>query len=92
MNQPNTTTVAAYISERIKASSKLPATIAEEVEYSSNMISMISQGRSKLPINKVVPFAKALGIDPVFLFRLVLGEYSPTTLEVIDQLKMISRE
>ena len=45
---------------------------------------MIKQGQTKLPVNKVGPLAKALGIDPVHLLRLTLQEYMPETWDAIQ--------
>ncbi len=95
MQAPETkkTTAAAFIAERVNASNKTPGEIAREIGYEGreSMIAMIASGRSKLPINKIIPFANAIGVDPVFLFRLVLGEYSPETLETIDQLGLLTQ-
>ena len=52
----------------------------------SNIISMFKQGLTRLPINKVGPMAKSLGIDPVYLLRMVLSEYSPETWDVLEDL------
>jgi hypothetical protein len=47
---------------------------------------MIKQGKTKLPINKVGPLAKVLGIDPVDLLRRVMAEYMPDTYEAVQEL------
>lgn len=86
MNKP--ATVAEYISRQIDACGKSQAQIAREVGYERpNLISMIKSGQAKLPVQKVPAFARALGVDPAFLFRLVVSEYMPAMLEVIGEIE-----
>jgi transcriptional regulator with XRE-family HTH domain len=84
-----TITVADYISRQIEACGKSQAQIAREVGYDQrpNLISMIKMGRSKLPVQKIGPFAKALGVDPAFLFKLAMSEYSPETWATINEIQ-----
>jgi AraC-like DNA-binding protein len=78
-------TVAQYIEQMIALSDKSQKEIAQECGYSNpNIMSMFKQGLTKLPINKVAPFAKAVGADPVHLLRLVMQEYMPETWESIE--------
>lgn len=78
--------VADYLSQQIDICGKSQKDIAAEVGYPMpNVITMFKQGKTKLPINKVPQFAKALGVDPVHFLRLAMGEYMPETWEVIDQ-------
>lgn len=79
--------VAEFVASAIANSGKSNAQIAQEIGYSeqrANLISMIRTNRSKLPINKVIPFARAVHVDPVHLVGLVLREYSPDTYEVLE--------
>lgn len=77
--------VADYISQQIELSGKKQKDIAEELNYEKpNMITMIKQGRTPLPINKITPIAKALNIDPIHLFRHVMMEYHPHTWEAFE--------
>lgn len=73
----------------VKRQSELGMTnreIADAVGYHHpNMITMIRKGKTRLPIDKVQRFAAALGVDPVWLLRSVLKEYTPETLVVIEQ-------
>lgn len=81
------TTVADYISRQIEACGKSQAQIAREVGYDRpNLISMIKSGQTKLPVQKVPALARALGVDPAFLFRIVMSEYSPALLEAIGEI------
>lgn len=82
-------TVAEYITRQIEVCGKSQAQIAREVGYGQrpNLVSMIKSGQSKLPVQKIGAFAKALGVDPSFLFRLVMSEYSPATWEAINDIE-----
>jgi hypothetical protein len=51
-------------------------TIAAEAGFkSTNMLSMIKGGRSKVPLERVDGIARALGVDPMLLFRLALEQH-----------------
>lgn len=79
-------TVAEYLEQLINMSDKSQKQIAAEVGYDKpNMITMIKQGATKLPLNKVGVFAKSLGIDPMHLFRIAMEEYMPETMQVMDE-------
>lgn len=77
--------VNEYLAQQIDLCGKSQKEIAAEVGFPKpNIISMLKSGDTKLPIPKVGPMAKALGVDPVFLFRLVMQEYEPETWETIE--------
>jgi transcriptional regulator with XRE-family HTH domain len=79
-------TVAEYINGLIELSDKTQAQIAQEAGFQKpNIISMIKQGATKLPVSKVAPMARALNADPVYLFRLVMNEYEPETWNAIEE-------
>jgi len=49
--------------------------VAEKVGFKNqNMITMIKNGDAKLALDRVPAMAKALDIDPVYLFRLALEQ------------------
>jgi transcriptional regulator with XRE-family HTH domain len=76
--------VATYIASRIEASGQLQKDIAEKVGFERpNMITMVKQGRSRLPIDKIGPMAQALEIDPLALFSMCMHEYYPNTWKAI---------
>jgi hypothetical protein len=80
-------TVAKYLDQQIALSDKSQKEIAEAVGYDKpNIITMLKQGATKLPINRVGPMAKALNVDPVHLLRLVMSEYMPETWETIEEI------
>lgn len=83
--------VAAYISAQIAATGVPQTIIAKMLQYDKpNVITMIKQGKTKLPINKVGPMAQAIGVDPVHLLRLVMSEYMPDTWKHIQDLVGLS--
>lgn len=81
--------VAQFIAQKIKASGKTYVQVAKEIGYETDrasLIEMIATGRSKLPLNKVRQFAESLNLNPAELLRMVLAEYSPTTLDAIEDI------
>lgn len=52
--------------------------IAAEIGYEKpNMISMFKRGEAKIPLDKIPALAKALNVDPAFMFRLAVQQYWP---------------
>lgn len=77
-------TVAEYLTKAIDLSGRTQRAIAAEVGYPKpNVISMMRQGQTKIPIGKIPLFAKALGVDPAHMLRIALAEYHPEVWEVI---------
>lgn len=78
--------VAKYLEQQIAIRGKPQREIAQELGYTNpNIITMMKIGSTKVPINKIGPLARSLGVDPVFFFNLVMGEYYPETLEAIEK-------
>lgn len=76
--------VAKFVSEKIQMIGKSQKDIAEQAGFDKpNMITMIKQGRTKLPIAKIGPLAIALETDPVHLLKLCLSTYHPETWKAI---------
>lgn len=87
MKNGKSISVAAYIRMQIAISGVAQKDIAEALGYDNpNVITMFKQGKTKLPINKVGPLAKVLGVDAVHLLRLVMTEYCPDTWQAIQHL------
>lgn len=64
--------------------------IARESGFTrSNVLTMIKQGRTKMPIDKIEAFSKACGKSPDKLFRTALREYSPELARLIGRLHKI---
>lgn len=79
-------TVAQYLTAQIELCGKPQFELAKECGYENpNIITMLKQGRSKLPMGRVGNMAKALGVDPLFLFSLVMNEYEPETWATIQE-------
>jgi transcriptional regulator with XRE-family HTH domain len=77
-------TVAGFVAQQINLSGKTQAQIAEECGFDkANVITMIKQGKTKVPIGKIGRLAKALDIDPVFFLKMCLQEYNPDMMEAI---------
>ena len=78
-------TVAAFLDSAIRRSAKTQIQIARECAFPApNIITMIKQGHTKLPLAKVGAVAKALDLDPAHLLRLALREYLPDTYDAIE--------
>lgn len=77
--------VAAYLTQQLSLCGKSQIEVSTEVGYDNpNVLTMLKQGKTKLPINKVKVMARALGVDPIHLLRLTMLEYMPDTWEVIS--------
>ncbi|MBB5221652.1 hypothetical protein HNP73_001588 [Amaricoccus macauensis] len=82
---PKKTTVADHLVKALDFSGRTQREIAEEIGYQkSNIISMMRAGQTKVPIEKIPPMAKALGVDPVLFVRIALQEYLPTVWETMS--------
>ena len=78
--------IAVYLTKQIDAmhGTKSQREIAEEIGYTKpNMISMFKRGEAKIPIDKVPALAKAINVDPAFLFRLAMEQYWPDMSEAV---------
>jgi hypothetical protein len=74
-------TVAKYLSQRIAELAEDGVKQIEIAELAGfdkpNIITMIKQGKTRLPLDRIGLVARALKIDPRFLFELTLREYEP---------------
>lgn len=78
-------TVAEYIAHRLDVSAKTQRQIAAEAGFPHpNFLSMIRHGTSKVPVAAAPRLAKALGISPKQLTRIVIREYHPELWEVLE--------
>jgi hypothetical protein len=79
--------VAQYIEQQVAICGRSQKEIADEIGYpNANIITMFKKGLTKVPLPKVGVLAKALGVDPAFMMRLVMGEYMPETWEALEQI------
>ena len=78
-------TVADYLTAQIDLCGKPQQDIAKECGYEKpNIITMLKQGKSKVPLGRVPALAKALGVDPLHFFSIVMAEYEPETWAAIQ--------
>ena len=78
--------VAEYITMQIGLCGKSQLDIAKTAGFDKpNIITMIKQGKTKLPLDKIGKFAKAIEVDPVYLFGLCMNEYWPDTWASLQQ-------
>jgi hypothetical protein len=76
--------VSEYITWQIALCGKPQIDIAKEAGFDKpNIVTMIKQGKTKVPLNKIGSMAKALEIDPVFFFKMCVKEYMPDLMEII---------
>ena len=77
--------LANFISAQIDICQYSQKEISEMLGYAKpNIITMFKQGITKVPIDKVGPFAEALGVDPVKMLRMAMLEYMPGTWDAIQ--------
>ena len=78
-------TVAKYIEQQLVLCDRPQKDVAADCGYeNANVITMFKSGTTKVPVAKVPVLAKALGVDVVYLFRLVISEYMPEAWEVME--------
>jgi transcriptional regulator with XRE-family HTH domain len=76
--------VSAFIASLIEKSGKSRKAIADEAGLGKpNMISMLKNGETKLPLARLGSFAKAVHTDPAQLLNLCLAEYYPNIWSAI---------
>lgn len=70
--------IANYLRKQIDALAPLKSQreIAAEMGYEKpNILSMFKRGEAKVPLDRIPAMAKALNVDPIFLFRLSMEQY-----------------
>ncbi len=76
--------VAHFIATRIEELALRQSHVAEICGFERpNVITMIKQGKTKLPMDKIGSMAVALQTDPFQLYRMCMQEYLPSTWEAI---------
>lgn len=79
-------TVAAFLTKMIELSGKSQREVAQDVGYTKpNVVSMMKQGQTKVPLEKAPLFAKACGVDPAAFTRLVMQEYWPDAWKALHE-------
>lgn len=78
--------VAEYISQHIDLCGRSQIEIAQMVGFEKpNVITMIKQGKTKLPLERLGKFSKAIEVDSVYLYKLCMMEYFPDTWAAIEE-------
>jgi plasmid maintenance system antidote protein VapI len=79
-------TVTDVLSYHLDVTHKSHKEIADEVGFPrANIISMLRNGSTKVPLARAVALAKSLDIDPTMFFRACMNEYAPDLLAVCDE-------
>ncbi|WAR43528.1 helix-turn-helix domain-containing protein [Methylomonas rapida] len=79
--------VAGFLERIINRSTYSQKEIAEMCGFNTpNIITMLKQGSTKVPVEKIPALAKALDIDRVEFFELVMKNYRPKEYEVIVEI------
>lgn len=79
-------TVAEFIEHHIELAGLKQAQVAREAGFDKpNMITMLKQGKTKVPLSRVGALADALGVSRTYFLRLVLGEYHPEVLPIMQE-------
>lgn len=79
-------TVAGFITRCIELSDKSQRQIAAEAGFDNpNVLTMIKQGLTKVPLRRIGTLARALNIAPAHLMRLVMSEYMPDTWAAVEE-------
>jgi transcriptional regulator with XRE-family HTH domain len=87
LNQDATKEVASFIEDLVNRSKLSQKEIAEMCGFKTpNVITMIKQGATRLPKDKIAILAKALDVDRGEFFEFVMSRYDPELLDVISQI------
>lgn len=86
-NLYNDCPVAREVTRILNSTTKSQAAITKELGLErSNILTMIKQGRTKLPIRLAAPLARAAGADPKALVVLTLRTYSTCLVDALVDL------
>lgn len=87
VKKDTTMSVADYFSNQVAANQKTLAGLSNDIggALRPNVLSMISNGRVKLPLKHVGKIARALNIDPAFFMRMCLREYQPDMWNAVEE-------
>jgi transcriptional regulator with XRE-family HTH domain len=78
-------TVADYLARAMELSGRSQREIATEVGFPHpNVLSMMKQGLTKVPVERAPALARALRVDPAHFVRLVMREYMPAAWAAIE--------
>lgn len=84
--------VADFIANQIQAIGKSQIKISEEAGFDKpNIITMMKQGKTKVPLEKIPALARALEVEPFILVRMCFKEYLPEVGKILDETILMSR-
>lgn len=82
--------VANMIADRLLTLSDKGITQQEVAELAGydkpNVLNMFKSGKTRVPLNRAVPLAKALDVDPAIFLMMVFKEYHPELYDVMKEL------
>lgn len=80
-------TVAEYIDWQVSLCGKTQREIADQAGFAkANIITMIKNGDTKVPLEKIGKLAKALEVDPIFFYKMCLQEYLPGMWDELEKI------
>ena len=86
MQRTKVPTVAEFISAHIALSGKSQAEIARECGFEkANVLTMLKQGKMKVPLSRAAAIAHALNVEPYELIARLMEEYEPQTWQAIQE-------
>lgn len=78
MNHSTYSRTAQFLAEAIEASGKTQRQIAAEIGYAKpNVLSMMKNGETRIPLEKISALAAACDVDEQTFMRTALLEYQP---------------
>lgn len=79
--------VTEYLKEHLENCGKTQKQVADEAGFENpNIISMLKNGDTKVPLERAAMLAKAAGADEAELICHVLREYHPATWAILEPL------
>ncbi len=76
---------ARFLTSAIRVSGLSQTEIAKRIGYSwPNVISMMKQGQTKVPIDRIPALAQTCGVDERVFLETALAEYQPEVWEVLS--------
>jgi hypothetical protein len=79
--------LAEHLAQLADMTGETRTVIAERSGFKRpNILSMVLRGQTRLPIEKIHPFARAVGADPDHLTRLCLETYEPEIFKLVQHM------
>jgi hypothetical protein len=79
--------LATHMAQLVEMTGETRTAIAAKSGFKRpNILSMILNGQTRLPLDKIHPFARAVGADPDHLARLCLEAYEPDVFKLIQSM------